>query len=97
MHSWHLYITTNKPWWTLYIWVTSDLIRRISEHKQTIDEKSFTAKYNCKKLVYYENYDNIETAIKREKQLKNWHRDWKIKLIETMNPNWDDLYEQITQ
>lgn len=72
-------------------------MRRISEHKQVVDEKCFTAKYNCKKLIYFENCDDIETAIKREKQLKNWHREWKINLIESMNPTWKDLYEEIIQ
>lgn len=72
-------------------------MKRIYEHKNVIDPNCFTAKYNCKRLVYYEAFDNITQAIEREKQIKNWHRKWKIDLIESMNPNWDDLYESIAQ
>ena len=90
----YIYILTNKPNGTLYIGVTSDLIKRVYEHKNSIHE-GFTKKYNTKNLVYYEVYENIEEAIKREKQLKKWNRDWKIKLITDFNPQWDDLYERI--
>lgn len=78
MKTGYTYITTNAKQGILYIGVTSDLPKRIWEHTNTIDPLCFTAKYNCKKLVYYEVTDDIETAIMREKQLKNWHRDWKI-------------------
>lgn len=75
---------------TLYIGVTNDLNRRIFEHKNKLIE-GFTKKYNLTKLVYYETCNNIEDAIHREKQLKNWHRQWKINLIETVNKEWKDL------
>ncbi len=74
----------------MYIGVTNDLERRMYEHKHKLIE-GFSKKYNLTKLVYYEIYNNINDAIKREKQLKNWHREWKIKLIENMNPEWRDL------
>ncbi len=94
MKTSYIYIMTNKPRGTLYIGITSDLIKRIHEHKNSLVE-SFTATYNLKIFVYYEIFDDIQNAITREKQLKNWHRDWKINLIEKDNPNWDDLYESI--
>lgn len=78
MKAGYIYITTNEKSGVLYIGVTSDLPKRIWEHKNTIDPLCFTAKYNCKKLVYYEVFDTILSAIAREKQIKNWHRDWKI-------------------
>lgn len=76
---------------TLYIGVTSDLKRRIYEHKNKLID-GFTKKYNLTKLVYFETFNSIEDAIHREKQLKNWHRQWKINLIESMNKEWKDLY-----
>ena len=88
----YIYILSNKHQGTLYIGVTSNLIKRIYEHKQKAVD-SFSKQYNLDKLVYYEILDNIEPAISREKQLKNWHRQWKIDLIEKDNPNWNDLYE----
>ncbi len=78
---------------TLYIGVTSDLIKRIWEHKEGYSE--FTKKYNVKKLVYFERHDNNESAIKKEKLLKFWKRKWKLDLIEKTNPNWEDLYYTI--
>jgi putative endonuclease len=89
-----VYIVTNRPDGTLYIGVTSDLIKRIYEHKNKLVD-GFTSKYNLKILVYYEVLDTMEEAIKREKQLKNWQRSWKIELIKKQNPNWDDLYFSI--
>lgn len=86
-----VYILTNISNTTLYIGVTNDLQRRIREHKAGI-VKGFTQKYKLKKLVYYEDCSNIQDAIVREKQLKNWHRDWKINLIKTINPDFKDLY-----
>ncbi len=85
---------TNKPNGTLYIGITSDIVKRIYEHKNKLID-GFTKKYNLNKLVYYEVYDEINEAIKREKQLKSWKRDWKIELVEKMNNNWDDLYDEI--
>lgn len=90
----YIYILSNKRQGTLYIGVTSDLIKRIYEHKQKV-VKGFSNTYNLDKLVYYEMHDTIELAILREKQLKNWHRQWKINLIEKNNSNWNDLYESI--
>ena len=89
-----VYILTNINNTTFYIGVTSNLPKRIWEHKNKFVD-GFTKKYNVDKLVYYELTENIETAINREKQLKNWHRDWKIKLIKKINPNFDDLYKFI--
>ena len=88
--QYYVYILTNKSNNVLYIGVTNDLIRRIFEHKSKVVE-GFTKKYNLWKLVYYEAADNIESAINREKQLKNWHRDWKMNLIDQFNPDWKDL------
>lgn len=85
-----VYIMTNYQETTFYIGVTSDLEKRVWEHKNKVVE-GFTNKYNINKLVYFELTDSIETAIIREKQLKNWHRDWKINLIKTINPEFKDL------
>jgi putative endonuclease len=81
---------------SLYIGVTSDLVRRAYEHRNELIE-GFTKKHKINTLVYYEVFDNVKYAIAREKQLKNWHRDWKINLIERMNLYWEDLYMQITK
>ena len=85
-----VYILTNYNETSFYIGVTGDLEKRIWEHKNKIVD-GFTAKYNTNKLVYYELTESIEDAIKREKQLKRWHKDWKINLIKTVNPNFEDL------
>ncbi|MDD5207500.1 MAG: GIY-YIG nuclease family protein [Desulfobacterales bacterium] len=90
----YVYILASKRNGTLYIGVTSNLVRRTWEHKQDLVE-GFTRKYGVKTLVYYEVHDNPEAAITREKQIKKWERDWKIRLIEKVNPHWDDLYEKI--
>jgi putative endonuclease len=79
---------------TLYTGVTSDLIRRVYEHK-TNQVKGFTKQYNVHKLVYYESVDDMYAAISREKQIKNWQRKWKLELIESVNPEWRDLYDDI--
>ena len=85
-----VYIMTNYSETSLYIGVTSNLPKRVREHKNKVVE-GFTEKYNVDKLVYYETTDSIESAIKREKQLKNWHREWKINLIKEINPEFRDL------
>ena len=85
-----VYIMTNYSETSLYIGVTSNLPKRVWEHKNKVVE-GFTEKYNVDKLVYFETTDSIESAIKREKQLKNWHREWKIKLIKEKNPDFRDL------
>ncbi|WP_449438339.1 GIY-YIG nuclease family protein [Pedobacter steynii] len=90
-----IYILTNKINTVLYTGVTSDLFFRIKEHKEKYHPDSFTAKNNCNKLVYFEQFSSIEEAIAREKQIKNWKRLWKINLIQSINPEWKDLYEGI--
>ena len=81
---------TNKSNTAFYIGVTNNIIKRSFEHRTSLTE-GFTKKYKLKKLVYIEEYNDINLAIAREKQLKNWHRDWKINLIKLANPNFDDL------
>ena len=90
-----IYIITNKNNTTLYIGVTSNLPQRIEEHKQKRYENSFSARYNLNKLVYYEQFQMIGDAIGREKQLKAGNRATKEKLINSINPNWNDLYDEI--
>jgi len=87
----YIYIMSNKKDGTLYNGVTSNLLKRVHEHKESFID-SFTKKYNIKNLVYFELFDDISEAIKKEKQLKNWKREWKIELIEKENPEWIDLY-----
>jgi putative endonuclease len=81
----------NKPNGVIYIGVTDNLDERVKEHKLKVYPKSFTARYNCEILVYFEEFENGEKASIREVQFKKWKRDWKIKLIEEMNPSWADL------
>jgi len=90
-----VYILSNKYNNVMYIGVTNNLVRRMFEHKNKLAD-GFTKKYNLNKLVYYEVSEDIETAIKREKQIKNWHRDWKMNLINQVNPEWQDLSQSIT-
>lgn len=90
-----VYVMTNKNKTTLYIGVTSDLLFRVKEHKEKVYPKSFTAKYNLDKLVYYESFFSIEEAINREKQLKAGSRVKKELLINNMNPEWKDLFDEI--
>ena len=89
--QYYVYILASKRNGTLYIGVTADLIRRIYEHKNKFGE-GFTQKYNVHDLVYYEVTESVEGAIAREKQLKKWNREWKVRLIEKGNPDWKDLY-----
>ena len=89
----YVYILTNKKHSTLYIGVTSSLVYRIQEHKQKI-LKGFTSLYNSNVCVYFEEYENMYDSIRREKQLKNWRRDWKISLIEEENPEWEDILSE---
>ncbi|WP_377299360.1 GIY-YIG nuclease family protein [Rhizobium sp. SGZ-381] len=90
----YVYIITNQRNGTLYIGVTSDIARRIWEHREGLND-GFATKYGCRMLVWYEEHDRIETAIQREKSLKRWYRKWKIQLIESMNPDWRDLYPEL--
>ena len=89
-----IYIVTNQPRGTLYVGVTSNLVKRTWQHKTHI-ARGFTAEYGLTHLVYYELYEDMYEAIKREKTIKNWKRIWKIELIESTNPKWTDLYSQI--
>lgn len=92
--NYYVYIITNKKEGAFYIGMTSNLPKRIWEHKNKIVE-GFSQKYNLNKLVYYEVFDTPEEAIKREKRLKKWDREWKLQAIEEFNPEWSDLYETI--
>ena len=91
--QYYVYILTNKSNKVIYIGVTNDLDRRMFEHKNKLVE-GFTKRYNLVKLVYYEMTEDVQSAIRREKQLKNWHRGWKINLIKQFNPEWNDLSER---
>jgi len=91
--QYYVYILTNKSNKVLYIGVTNNLVRRMFEHKNKLVE-GFAKKYNLTKLVYYDLTNDVESAINREKQLKNWHRDWKINLITQVNPKWRDLSKE---
>ncbi len=88
------YILSNKPYGTLYIGVTNDLLGRVYQHKKKL-VKGFTKKYSVNRLVYYESCGDINAAIQREKRLKKWNRQWKIRLIEDFNPEWKDLYPEL--
>ncbi len=92
--TYYVYIMASRRNGTLYIGVTNDLIQRVYEHKNGLVE-GFTDTYRVHKLVYWEQSENIESAIEREKQLKHWKRKWKLELIEEHNASWDDLYEQL--
>jgi putative endonuclease len=92
--SYYIYILASERNGTLYIGVTNDLLRRVYEHRNDLVE-GFTKKYQVHRLVYYEQADDIYGAIQREKQLKAWKRQWKMRLIDEMNPEWEDLYEKL--
>ena len=96
MKNGYVYILTNRKNGTLYVGVTSDLVKRIWQHKNKF-VAGFSKRYDLDKLVYYEVFDDIENAIEREKKLKNWHREWKINLINQHNSDWVDLYGDITK
>lgn len=93
-NQYYVYILASKKNGTLYIGVTNDMMRRVGEHKAGMIE-GFTTKYKINKLGYFEAYKDINEAILREKRLKKWNRHWKIKLIEEMNPEWNDLYDDL--
>lgn len=88
-----VYLLASKRNGTLYIGVTNNLARRVNEHKEKV-VKGFTQRYDVSMLVYYEMHDDINEAIRREKQLKKWNRSWKLRLIEKYNPKWIDLYDE---
>ncbi len=93
MKEYYVYILSNKCNGTLYVGVTSNIIRRIWQHKQKFT-KGFTTKYDIDKLVYFEQFNDINLAIGREKRLKEYKRKWKLDLINSSNPDWKDLYEE---
>ena len=92
--NYYVYMLASKKNGTLYIGVTSNLSKRVYEHKRKLID-GFTKKYNVDKLVYYEITEDVESAILREKRLKKWKRQWKVELIEQKNPEWNDLYYDI--
>jgi putative endonuclease len=89
-----VYILASRIGGTLYIGVTSDLVQRVYEHRSGA-VPGFISKYGVYRLVYFEEFGDIENAIRREKRLKKWNRSWKVQLIEEVNPNWDDLFPAI--
>ena len=91
----YVYILANRTNKVIYTGVTNNLIRRVYEHRQHLDKTSFTAQYNVEKLVYFEETSSSRAAIEREKQIKSWSRKKKNALIESKNPNWQDIYESI--
>jgi len=94
MRDYFVYILASKRNGTLYVGVTSDLVKRVHQHKYKMSE-GFTSKYEVHRLVYYEQTSDVYAAIQREKKLKKWKRQWKIALIEEHNPQWRDLYESL--
>jgi putative endonuclease len=91
----YIYILTNRPNGTLYVGVTNDLIRRVYEHREGAVE-GFSKRYGLKRLVYFQQYDDIRTAIQREHNIKHWSRAWKVRLILDKNPEWRDLFEGLS-
>ena len=92
----YIYILANRKRGTLYIGVTNDLVRRTHEHREGAAD-GFTKRYGIKQLMHFETFDDITSAIEREKSLKRWHRPWKFALIEKDNPEWRDLFAEIVQ
>ncbi len=95
MKNYYVYILASERNGTLYVGVTSNLLKRVKQHKNN-EGGNFTKKYNVNKLVYYDVTTNIYEAIKREKQIKAWKRKWKLRVIEEKNPYWIDLYDELT-
>ena len=89
-----VYLITNKPYGTLYVGVTRDIVKRVYEHKSGFVE-GFSKRPDLGRLVWYEAHEDVISAIEREKLIKKWHRDWKINLVQLENPEWNDLYESI--
>jgi putative endonuclease len=94
-YTFWIYIMTNRHNSVLYVGMTNNLTRRVSQHR-SYEVPGFTARYRCHKLVYYEHYSNVRTAIARETQLKKWSRKKKIDLIDRLNPRWFDLFDNIS-
>lgn len=91
MNTYFVYFMSNETNTTIYVGVTNNLERRVFEHKNSINQNSFTSKYRCYKLVWFEEHNDINEAIAKEKKIKNWKREWKVNTIEILNPNWLDL------
>jgi putative endonuclease len=96
MASYWVYILTNQPRSTLYVGVTNDLARRAYEHREGL-VSGFTKRYKLKMLVYFEQFDDPQAAIQREKNIKHWSRVWKLQLVESANPQWRDLFNDISR
>ncbi len=94
--TYYVYMLASGRYGTLYVGVTSDLIKRTWQHREGFAE-GFPKKYNVKQLVWYEVHNDVRTAITREKQIKKWNRAWKINLIQEQNPQWRDLYEDVSR
>ena len=92
--QYYVYVLASRVGGTLYVGVANNPVRRVYEHRMKFAE-GFTKKYDVARLVYFEVFDDVENAIVREKRLKKWNRDWKVRMIEENNPNWDDLYPGI--
>ena len=92
--AFYVYIMSNRPYGTLYVGITNDLVRRAWEHREGLVD-GFTKEQGLHRLVWYEVHATAYDAISREKLLKKWHRDWKVNLIQGLNPQWDDLFESI--
>lgn len=93
--NYYVYILSNITGTTIYVGITNNLLRRMYEHRNNLDTKSFTAKYDVHELVYYEYTNDVYAALEREKQIKGWNRARKNRLVESMNPRWEDLYKSI--
>lgn len=89
-----VYILASRPRGTLYVGMTSDLLRRVTEHREGVVE-GFTKDYGVKMLVYYEAHESLEAAVERERRIKRWARSWKIDLIRSRNPDWRDLFDEL--
>ena len=96
MAAYYVYFLTNKPRGTLYVGVTNDLVRRVNEHREGV-VRGFTKQYGLKQLVHFEVYDSPREAIQREKNIKHWKRTWKLDLVNGSNPQWRDLFKDITR
>ncbi|PVE26068.1 GIY-YIG nuclease [Microvirga sp. KLBC 81] len=92
--TYYVYLLASRRHGTLYLGVTNDLPRRVEQHKSNV-VPGFSAAYDVTRLVWHETYERIDEAITREESLKKWRRDWKIRLIEDMNPDWSDLYASL--
>ena len=93
--EYYVYILSNKTNTTIYTGVSNNIMRRVYEHRENLNKRSFTARYNVHKLVYYEIYKEVEYAIAREKQIKSWSRARKNELVASVNPEWKDLFPEI--